>query len=110
LTLDSDGDQIADTEDSCPLEAGEQEGEGCPTRYGYFFLRVLNTDSAPVAATLAFQPVINRIVMQDDGYGGMLRPGIYHLRVEAEGYAPAEMMFEVQADQKALIELRMEPK
>lgn len=104
---DADGDGLADAADPCPLEPAV--GSGCPAQYGYFFLRVIDgATQKPVEATLAFEPVVNRIVTADDGFAGTLAPGRYRLHAESPGYAPAELEFEIEAEHKAVVEMRLE--
>lgn len=106
---DADGDGLADAADPCPLEPAV--GSGCPTQYGYFFLRVIDGNThKPVDAVLAFEPVVNRIVSADDGFAGTLAPGRYRLRAESPGYAPAELEFEIEPEHKAVVEMRLERK
>lgn len=106
---DADGDGLADAVDPCPLEPAA--AGGCPTQFGYFFLRVIDGNTLkPVDAVLAFEPVVNRIVTADDGFSGTLAPGRYRLRAEAPGYASAELEFVVEADHKSVVELRLERK
>lgn len=106
FTPDADGDGLSDSTDPCPLEPAP--GSGCPTQYGYFFLRVIDSATQkPVEAVLAFEPVVNRIVTADDGFAGTLAPGRYRLRAESPGYATAELEFEIEAEHKALVEMRL---
>lgn len=109
FTPDADGDGLSDATDPCPLEPAV--GSGCPEQYGYFFLRVIDgATHKPVEAVLAFEPVVSRIVMADDGFAGTLAPGRYRLRADSPGYAPKELEFEIEADHKALVEMRLERK
>ena len=48
------------------------------------------------------------MVVAEDGYSGVLRPGPYELRVEAPGFKPATVTFEVLAEEKALVEVELQ--
>lgn len=103
---DADGDGVVDSADRCPLDPGN-EGRACPEAWSYFFLRVLNQAHLPVAAQLAFQPHVHKVVAVEDGYAGAMRPGRYVVTVSAPDYVERRIEFHTAAEETAFIEIHI---
>ncbi len=105
---DPDGDGLPGMQDRCALLAAKTES-GCPAEWAYVFIRVIDARQSSVRAALAIEPAVHRLTILDDGYAGMLAPGTYRIRVEAEGFKPRTAKFTVAVDEKALLELQLDP-
>lgn len=95
-----------DAYEQCRIE-GEQPAEACRDQWSYFFLRVLNQHHLSIPASLSFNPAVNRVLANEDGFSGLLRPGTYRVTIESPGYEPTDVTFEVGADEKALLDIEL---